>query len=512
MKIIKKYTFLAVAITGTLAMGSCKKGFLDINDNPNAPTTLNIVAGPIFTQTEHAVGARVGGGTFTFLDNWVGYSGASGSYAIDQTETSYRIDQSFSEGVWDNHYNVLFDLNQVQQLSRGKDSMLLGASMILSSKLWGELVDLFGNIPYSQAFQGNANRSPAYDNGATIYQDLQKKLDSGIYYMTTSQSPTNSKNFQSSDIIFGSTRGITSSATQVDRWVRFANTLKLRLLLHQANNPNFATPTAEIAKIKDPNNAGQFYILRSGQSATVNPGYANDVNKQQPFYAAFGLTPTGADANPITRANNYFINKLGTAAQDPRLARIYAGTTGVTYGLQQGNPTGASKVGPGLLVGPTSPQWIMTSVESLFLEAEAIQRGWIVGNAQTAYNNAVTESFLFLGLTSAQAATYLASNPLATWPSTPAAQLNRILLQKYIGMAFLDPQETYTDFRRFTDPATGIVSFLPDNGFISVNTNRVRAQLPNRLLYPQSEFTANAANAVAQGVTDAYASKIFWQP
>jgi hypothetical protein len=293
-------------------------------------------------------------------------------------------------------------------------------------------------------------------------------------------------------------------------WIKFANTLKLRLLIRQSEVSGFS-PAAEIAKIIA--NGG---VLHSGETIMVNPGYSNDVNKQSPFYANFGLTPDGSEASTVTRANSYFVNLLNSTS-DPRLSRYFkapsagGNITGTVYGLSSGNPDGAhsSSIGPGLAVSASQDQWIFTSVESMFLEAEAIARGWMPGNAQVAYENAVRESFIWLGVPNAVAAanTYMANNAIANWANaggTPLSQARFIAYQKYIALAGIDPLEAWSDLRR--------LNMIPNSGYISVNPGKISNTLPVRLLYPQSEYTTNSENVNAQGNINQFSSKIFWQP
>ncbi|TCZ75025.1 SusD/RagB family nutrient-binding outer membrane lipoprotein [Flaviaesturariibacter aridisoli] len=350
----KNKSFWLLAVSGSLLFGSCKKGFLDVNENPNSPTDLNITPELLFTQAANAVGQRQGSANLTFIMNWLGYTGASGSYALDGTETSYNIDQNFGEGIWANNYNVLYDLYlaKTKALAKG-DTVLAGASMILSTKLWQDLVDLFGNIPYKQAFGGGGNPRPGYDAAQSIYNDLQLTLDTAKSYMGRTARTT----FAGLDIVNGGNQ---------TNWIRFANTMKLRLLIHQSNVIGATPPTAEITKIMD--GGSSLNIIRTAaQSADVNPGYVNEANKQQPFFAAYGFTPANASANEITRANNYVLNELSNNS-DPRIARLFTTISGnfigVDYGLSAGNPTSgaASRFGPGLINNPTSAtnaQWIM---------------------------------------------------------------------------------------------------------------------------------------------------------
>lgn len=495
MKVINNKFLIAVLFVA-LASTGCKKDYLDVNKDPNRVTDDNITAELIFPLAAHNIGIRSYGSRF--IDNWMGYWAVSGDWALDQTETSYNIDFNFGDGVWRSNYHVLFDLNQTQVKAMAeKDTALAGAAMILSAKLWQETVDLFGNIPYTQAFHNDLYTQPSYDKATDIYPLLQKKLDSAISYMKTN--PTNG--FITADIVNG------GSETQ---WIKFANTLKLRLLIRQSEVPGF-NPSSEIAKIQA--NGG---LLMAGDNIVVNPGYTNSAGKQSPFYASYGLTPTGTEANTIARANAYFVNLL-SSTNDPRLSRYFkvpssgGSITGDIYGTSSGNPDGShsSNIGPGLANSAAQSQWIFPAFESLFLQAEAVARGWMPGNAQAIYESAVTESFVWLGVPNASTAAnnYLTNTSIANWSnagSTPASQAKFIAFQKYIALCGIDPQEAWSDLRR--------LNMMPDNGYISVNPSKISNTLPVRLLYAQSEYTTNSANVKAQGSINAFTSKLFWQP
>lgn len=489
---------LLILLLSALAFAGCKKGYLDVNKDPNRVTDDNITPELIFPQAAHAVGARQASGNFRFLENWLGYWAAPGDFAIQQDETTYNVDFTFGDVLWQNHYNVLFDLNRVKVKAQAKDdSVLAGASMVLSARLFQELVDIFGNIPYSQAFQNDQYTQPAYDNAADVYAALQQSLDSAIIYLN--ETPKSS--FTAVDIVNGGDASL---------WIKFANTLKLRMLIRQSQMSGF-NPTAEITKII---NAGG--VLHAGESIDVNPGYDNSANKQSPFYANYGLTPTGADASTSTRANDYFVTLL-TSTTDARLSRFFktpaAGgpITGAVYGLVTGNPFGAnsSAMGPGLAGSSSQDQWIFPSFESMFLEAEAIARGWMPGDARAAYEAAVRESFTWLGVPNAVSAanTYMSNAAIADWDNagaTPLSQAKFITYQKYIALAGIDPLEAWSDLRR--------LNMIPNTGYISVNPGRLANALPVRLLYPQSEYTTNGTNVNAQGTQNQFTSKLFWQP
>lgn len=525
--------FLFVLSAG-LILGSCSKTYLDVNSNPNQPTDQNILPELIFPQAAEAVGAIQGVGPWGFLDGWLGYFASNGDFARDQQTTSYNIDFSFSNGAWSTYYNALFDLYQTKTkaIANG-DTVLAGASMILSAKLWQELVDAFGNIPYSQAFQVEQNPRPAYDDAQSIYKSLQLSLDTAIEYMRLTPAP--SFNFPTVDIV---NRGDQS------KWMRFANILKLRLLLRQSeiSNPDLS---AELAKINNPANGG---LPGVGDNISENPGYSNDVNKQNPTFATLGYTSAASPAkqNTSTGANLYIIAVLfsGTSEVsspdfiDPRSYRFWQTVSGAfnanIYGDDPGNSySGASTsyFGPGLIgdaangvftAGASQDQWILPDYESLFMEAEAVERGWISGDAQSLFESAVTQSFIFLKVPDAEAAaeSYMANTFFANWEqwqtdvgASTDDLIQLIAIQKYIANCGIDPFESWCDERRLhmleTIDALGISQGIP---FISSNPSKISGTIPIRLLYPQTEYTTNSANVADQGKIDQFGSKIFWIP
>ena len=513
MKHINKQ-FILIALLGSIGFTSCKKNILDVNNDPNRVTDANVTGELIFPQAANAVGQRAASGDFLFLNHWIGYAAQNGTFAPQQNELTYNIDFSFGNTLFQNHYNVLFDLHQAEVKGYASgDTILSGASIILSAKLFQELVDLYGNIPYSQAFQVNKYTLPAYDKAQDIYTSLQKRLDTAIIYMGLNTP----KAFVPADIV---------NKGNKRKWIKFANTLKLRLLIRQSEISGF-NPSAEITKIQ--NTGG---ILMAGESISVNPGYVNDVNKQNPFYANFGWDPGGVVATPSNNANAYIVKILNTSS-DPRLNRFFypvgfTGTsfTGAVFGAPLSTvPTGTnlSYFGPGLVgninasnfgdgSGAKQNQFIYPSYESMFLYAEAVARKWIAGDPNIAYKAAVTESFVWLGVINADSAetltNYINKNPTTAnfnnAGTTVLSQARFIAYQKYIANTIIDPLESYSDLRR--------LNFLIDNSYISVAPGKLSNTLPVRLLYPQSEYTTNSENVLKEGKINALTSKLFWQP
>ncbi|NML22704.1 SusD/RagB family nutrient-binding outer membrane lipoprotein [Pseudoflavitalea sp. G-6-1-2] len=489
-KLMLPVAVLSASLTG------CKKT-LDINQNPNqvpeSAIKAELIIPSALLETSRQAVANYG-----WLANWMGYWSPSGSYNPNTEESTYNITSSFVENKWPAIYNVLFDLHNAEKKAAGaKQTYIQAMAMVMSAYLYQNLVDLYGNVPYSEAFQFIEHPTPKYDKGEDVYAALHKKLDDAVALLKAA-SPTTIDG--KVDIVYHG---------EAESWIRLANTLKLRLLLRTSEiTPN---PTAELAKITA--NGG---VLGSEESASANPGFANDNNKQSPFFGLYGLTPSGNQANEYFRANAYIIQKMKDGA-DPRIGYFFkpaANPTnpadryvGTVYGRDPNtlfNGDRTSNIGTGLARKFDQPQWIITSVEAQFFYAEAVARGWFADNVKDAYENAVYESFLWLGTSDPEgdAIDYLAT-PGANWANAGAtveSKVNFIVKQKYMALVGINPLEAWSDYRRL-----GIPTDVP----LSVNPARGSRVIPARLIYPAAEYAVNGANVAAQGNITPN-SKIFW--
>jgi hypothetical protein len=481
-----------------IIISSCKKSFFEINANPNNATDATITSALLMSNALHVTAAR-NGTAYGWLNNWMGYWAPSGTYAPDVEESTYDLTSNFRTGVWSGWYDNAFDYYTMEQKadlekSQIVKSYLKGVAKVMRSVCFQYLVDAYNNVPYKQAFQVLKYPTPAYDRGDTIYNNILRELDEATVLLTdhlATRGTTDYSELYSKDIAFNG---------NIAKWIQFINTFRLRLLIHQSQVPGF-NPTSEIAKI----NANGYGFIGSGQTANVQPGYVKDNGKQNPMYNTYSNLFDGTAANDYYRANAFFLN-LMTGKSDPR-GQLYfkAPYLGVVYGTPANTDFSSTKtanIGTGLVGTPTSPQWLLTSVESLFLQAEAIQRNWLPGTPQTAYENAVRESFIWLGSSVGDANTYLARSG-DTWCNW-AAESNKITLimrQKYNAMNGLNTMEAWTDYRR-----TGQPSNIP----ISANPSKISNVLPVRLPYPQSEYNFNSANVATQGTVNQFTSKVFW--
>ncbi|MCX6318551.1 MAG: SusD/RagB family nutrient-binding outer membrane lipoprotein [Bacteroidetes bacterium] len=531
---------LAAAITA-MSTG-CNKSKFDINKNSNQPTDSTVTYDVVLPAAMHASGTIIAGnaGSTGVLGNWLSYTARSGTYAPNVIEETYEITTGFGNTVWNNCYDNNYDYQIVaSKAAVAGAGFYEGIARIMKAHNFQLLVDVYGNVPYTQALKGSANPTPSYDNGLDIYKALLREIDAGITLIKAAVvTNTNAnKNIATNDIMFGGNKTL---------WVKFANTLKLRMLIH-AYAVAGINKAAEMTII---NNEGTGF-LGAGEDAQVQPGYKAD--RPNPFYNTFIANTAGAQTanNVYYRANEWGIDYYAFDG-DPRQARFYAaglnGMKGVTYGLPPITANASPNLagfGPGLAKTNSSPQAILTASESFFLQAEARQRGIITSGATAAslLNSAIVESFRYIGVASpaSAAATYQSNNATypdvdingaAQGPGGPVGGLFTILSQKWFALNYVNNFEVWTDFRRvpYTEVATNQLGTTAPNDapndrfvygdgggyttygpgpFISVSPQNVSTKIPVRFLYPQTEYNYNAANVGAQGNVTRY-SRIFW--
>jgi hypothetical protein len=502
-----------------LSLGACKKSF-DINDNPNNST--NAYPGLVLTNALNTTVSSTTGSYefYRFASPWIGYWNFSGSVSGFLEERSYNITSNYDGATktWPNLYDNLEDYYYLEQQGKTLNKPYFVAfAKALKAYDFQYLVDFYGNIPYSQALQSVKFIRPKYDKDLAVYEDLAKQLDSAATLLKSS--PKVASSDLSYDIVYGG---------DLTKWGKLVNTIKLRLLLRQTEMPGRTDYIkAEIAKIT----ANGFGYIGAGETANVQPGYVNSNGKQNPFYSQFGYTP--ATDKTTTGGHQYYLASKYSVDfyqnnKDARLGRFYTTINegkGSTYVGRQFGPTATindkidsvSSIGPGLVAFPsdaTKPQPIITDFESSFLQAEAAQRGLISGDAKTFYQAAITQSFIALDLTAADAAAYYNSQPVANWDAPVNAgtslsaenvsydnKLVLIIKQKWAAMNGFNDIESWCDYRRLGLPAD-----IP----ISNNPAATTRKVPVRMPYPQSEYNYNPDNALAEGTISQFTSRVFW--
>jgi hypothetical protein len=498
---------IVILIAGLIVFGtSCSKDFLTVNEvNPNSPS--EVPAKLILPSALNAVATTMNSPRrFDFVYLWHGLWSVSAGYSQPQNLTQYKLINQNYQTAFIEFYMAANNLNVIEKGS--SDVYYVALAKIMKAYIFQNLVDCWGDVPYSEAFQAEAgNLKPKYDNQKGIYEDLVVQLDAAMAAIQAAP-VTAAAVPASSDVMFGGDMAL---------WLKFANTLKLRILLHQADMADRAAYiTGAIAT------TSSIGYLGAGESALVNPGFVVSQGKMNPFYETFYNNAATSQSDGISY---YFAGKdvvdyyLGT--NDPRIAKFFKTFDGTNY---DGNYFGqlpanlkvqakTSQLGyvagdAGTMIGtPTKSAPLLTDFESLFIQAEAAQRNLIAGDPQSLYESAVAQSFSYMGLTATEAANFVSQpSPLVNY-ANGSDKLKLILTQKWASLNGVAPVEIWTDYRRTGFP-TGLT--------FSVDPARASDFPPIRLLYPQDEINVNNASVLAakaaQGWKNEFETKIFWQP
>lgn len=512
-KVAAGLLFSSVILTGIVG---CQKGTFDVNKvNPNSPTS---------TPAKYSLSASlagtanlVQGGNADVLENWMGYWTQSGGYTPSTTYVIYQITSSNFTGNFDAAYLNLSNYNLLLK-TVGKDPVQANyraIAMVMQAYVFQRLVDLYNSVPYSQTFTVTPGFAYKYDDPQTIYNALVAKCDSAVNIINANSTvATSPGNY---DVVFGG---------DMTKWTKFAKTLKLKLLMRQTQK---GLGDAGVKAALNGSTVNDYLTI----DAAVNPGYSNASDAQlNPFYYDVVANAQGANgANTVYWRANAFGVGFYQKNNDPRGNYVYCpqGVEAVKYtspisditkikGRVYGNPNGNGESNTvisailgtgfnsnGTQKGPSQSALLLPASESLFLQAEALQRGYITGStAADMYKNAVTESFRFLGVTdyANKANTYIAQDNSITNYTTSSNKLNTLIYQKWAAMNSIDPLESYSDWRRLGIPADLPVSVYPGN---------TAPHIPYRLPYPINETTLNSANVPAGGTgNDLFTSKIFW--
>jgi hypothetical protein len=532
-----KKIFVIFIVIGLIG-GGCSKNYLSsLENNPNAPTTAQATPQAVLpaaiTNLVNIINNVTGTGTGPSYEPeavWLGYWNYQAGYSFNSNVANYVVTSS-SPQLWDNYYGVLTNLNfLVQETGDLPNANYRDISNILEAVSFQNLVDLYNDIPYTQALKGQGNFYPNYDKASDVYDSLTAKLDVAMADITANLSSSTVLVPGSEDVMFNG---------NMRNWVLFANTVKLRLLVREsAVTSKQAYLASEVAKT-----ASLGYLT---SDALVNPGYTS--SKPNQIWAGFGLSPSGSlNAAASYIGSNEAAIKFYQTTKDDRLGYFYTPKTitaidpsyftvtlpinfndyyGNYIGSQATNPdnSGASNIGSGLVVSPSQSAVMLAASDSYFNQAEATLYGWLPGGpaaAQVLYQNAITKSFEFLNVggsttaADANAASYYGQSNVGyvSFPvgASTDSLVHTILTQKWAALNGIDVAEPYADWRRTFNPALNSgYPIVP----VSISTSNTAPHMPFRYLYPTEEQSNNnGAWSAAGGLTiDPFNSKIFWMP
>jgi len=536
---------LNVILIGAVAVGfaSCKK-YLDINTNQNSATSSTpalvlpqaIVGTAAITQSLNSAYYFPGG----FSANIFGVGGYGAGVTYAYTAGSFVTGFSSS-------YDNATDYQYVIDNTSADPALAYSTAIarIMKAFVFARIVDQYNDVPYTEAVKGNAVLTPKYDKAEDIYKDLIAQLTASIDAIAAAQTGTvANKVVASTDPLF---KG------DMDLWKKFANTIKLRLLIKMRGVPEQASyATTEFAAL----NTTLGFLTTN---ALVNPGYVKEANRQSPIYGSLGFASDGTRSQGQAIPTKWILSFYnGTKLSDPGRGRvIYRGFPSTpTNQLGEENtvstqvpPTGfsawftgvdANTPGLGVAKGPSQGQPLMLAAESHFLQAEAYVRGYLTGDAKAAFESGITASFNYLYQNqngtvdagknvSADVAAYIAANAdqstnplvyLANWnftdkpltgdynQSTLERRIEAIITQKYIAFNVIHADEAFNEFKRTTYPRVVNGSQDPVLTFASKQSVSTRPdRMIGRVLYPQSEYNLNPTNVPSVTI---FGSRIFW--
>ena len=522
MKTRIKYTlFGSLTVLSMVGLSACTDKFQDINTDKTKLVTLTNTELPyLFSKAQSA--SSYAGGTYQiaqnlFADLYSQYYATSATY-FPSDRNVIRFD--WLQGGWTAIYT-----QTVPQLRSLEAGYATGTAERALTDIWWvysfhRLTDYYGPIPYFDA--GKPARSVKYDAQDKIYEDFFKKLDAAT---TVLKGKTAEKPFGSFDLLY---------AGDVNKWIKFANTLRLRLAMRtSAVTPAIAKTQAEAAV------AGGVMEIAS---ADFNAGDDAYMVKSEPANDFNGLSR-------IAIWNEFRMSSAMESAlkgyEDPRSTIFFQPTaTGTIDGLRNGltpaqlgdaanSNAATSNVGKRWVSGGgaawtsigSTPQNVMHSAEAFFLRAEGALNGWSMGGtAKDLYEKGIAASMKQWGISDAAAiAAYVNSGktPVAPndglqspalssapikWGASPEVQREQIGTQKWLAL-YPDGIEAWAEFRRTKYPTLYPVAN-------NENADLAPGQRPRRIPFLLLERNTNAEAVTAAeallGGPDKVSTPLWW--
>jgi len=450
---------LALICCCGVLLTTCTKKYDEINTDRNTIATVGSAELPfLFAKAESESIPNVWNYQVAqnlFADQYAQYFACTATY-FPSDRLNIRMDWVGAA------FNPIYTdvVPQLQSIFSASDPS--SAENALANIVWvlafHRVTDYWGPIPYSHA--GEPGNAVPYDPQDSIYYDFFKRLNAAVNILKPKTSETPYGDY---DLIY---------AGNVTKWIKLANTLRLRLALRVSKvDPARAKSEAEAAYA-----AGVM---------TISPDDDALIKKSD----------AGSDWNGLSIMSDWNEFRMSAAMEsvlkgysDPRMPVYFCPTEkdGTYQGLRNGltstqlteainksnanshvGPRWASTGYPGGTSGYlTTPQNAMCAAEAYFLRAEGALLGWNMGGtAKDLYEAGITNSLKQWGITDANAIQnyintinipiapddYLHSPPVATIPvkfsSDAIVQKQQIFLQKWLCL-FPDGAEAWADFRR----------------------------------------------------------------
>jgi len=512
MKKINLYLTTGLLVVSSMGISSCTDKFEEYNTNPTRLTQLDASGvGNAFAAAQYR-GTTASWQTFQSL------------FADLQSQYFANVAQNFPSdrnvmvgnwlnGAWNNFYGnavppLLGVLDNTKPGGVAENPGVYAMASIWKVRMFLPRTDYWGPIPYSQV--GNGQKQVDYDSQEVIYKDFLTVLTKAVADLQ----PYAGRNLLgNNDQIYGG---------NVDNWIRFANTLRLRIAMRMSGvEPALAKTNAEAAV------AGG--VLETNAHDAFLKVTANSINtlNQATAWNEFRMS---AAMESVLKGYN-----------DPRMSKFYAPATAtgefrglrngynqVELGLTANQNTRVSNVADNFLPGnqANQPFGIIMAAEAWFLRAEGALKGWNMGGgtAKTYYEAGINASMRQWGISDAGAiAAYTASTsvPVAltdainspamtdipvSWSSDATKHLEQIHTQKWLAL-WPDGLEAWAEYRR-----TGFPKLYPriNSESLVVPKDGVVRRTPFTIGEQQTNPKGLATGVTKLGGTDNEATRLWW--
>ncbi|MEM9991704.1 MAG: SusD/RagB family nutrient-binding outer membrane lipoprotein [Bacteroidota bacterium] len=436
-----KFTYkIFLFLAATVAFVACED-FIEgdnINEDPNNPAQV-----PITAQTPSI--------QITLADAYGGSFSRFNSMLIQQVEGVARQWTSFNQytgltpnrfnAAWENIYESVLNETKIARAEAQETGSTHYEAIMQITEAFALMAatDVWDDMPYSDGLQGIANINPAYDTQAEIYSVINGFLDEAI---ATLNGPASGTLPGAEDVYYGG---------DIDLWIKAANAIKARALLHYDD-----------------------YAGAAAAAAASFDGAEDNLAFQYP------------DANAAAQWYRFNRDREGDIEFHPTMRTLLTGLND-TMRLKQIDQ-------PFLTTHPylvsNFVQELITFREMQFIIAEADVRANAGGTAEghAAYLAGIKASFERFGVAGYE--DYVAQSDVD--PGMGNLTLEHVMTQKYIAM-FLQP-EAYSDWRRTEIPALAPVS---------------GSAIPVRWDYAETEYLFNS-NSPEQGSISIFTDKVGW--
>ena len=318
---MEKYKKLLLAVVVLLT--GCTKSYLDINTDPNNPSKATL--GLLLTHVEKGI-----------ADNLSVNGGLTNITAVymHQMTTRENPDQYgitggsfYTSSPWDGLYaNPLQDLElMINQASADQNVTYSGIAKILKAYTFSQMVDIWGDVPFTQANKLSSTSKiayPVWDSSSSIYTALFAMLDDALADLTNTTA-SNKVIPGSEDVIYGGDKA---------KWIRAANTIKLKLYNQVRLVQNVS------AQVTALNVAGK--LINSGEDFEFPYNIKSNPDERNPGFLDYEAGQRGYYMSPwmyrILKGQN---TSILTNIKDPRLPYYYYNQMTATSSTREGNPT-----------------------------------------------------------------------------------------------------------------------------------------------------------------------------